>query len=80
MQKVLKVSNVPQGKGYVPGIKVSGLQLGLYGFKVDDMVLVEYENKKITIQKVTSQDLFNKMAKVNPHLKTLAKELDLMLT
>jgi hypothetical protein len=80
MQKVVKVNNVPQGKGYVPGIRIAGVQLGLFGFQVNDMVLIEYKQKKITIQKVTSQDLFDRMAKKNHNLKRLAKELDLILT
>ena len=79
MEKVLKVANVPQGKGYVPGIKISGKQLLNYNFCVDDMVLITYDDKKITIEKVTSQDLFDKMCLKNRNLKTLVKSLGLEL-
>ncbi len=78
-EKVLKVSNVPQGKGYVPGIKVSGKQLNLYGFHVDDIIIISYEDKKIVIEKVTTEDIFKRMCAKNHNLKSFAKKLDLVL-
>ena len=79
MEKVIKVTNSPYHKTYVPGIKIAGKQLENYGFKKDDLVLVKYEKEKITIQKVTGRQLVQRMIMKNPDLETLINSFDLEL-
>ena len=79
MEKVIKVTNSPYQKTYVPGIKIAGKHLSSFGFVKDDLVLVKYEKEKITIQKVTGRELVQRMLMKNPSLEMLIDTFDLEL-
>lgn len=74
-KKIMKVSQVPQGSGYVPGVRIAGSYLQSFGFNVDDPVLVTCAKNTVTITKATERDMFNYMAAKNPALFTLEKLL-----
>ena len=71
MEKILKVSNFPQGKFYVPGVRIAGQYLQDYNFKLNDSVIVKYKKNRVTIKKATQKDIFNFMAAKNPALISL---------
>ena len=50
--KNLKVCNLPQSAGYVPGINIKGKYLSEFGFSPGDQVQVEIKAGKIVISKI----------------------------
>jgi len=50
--RVLKVSQRPQGKYYAPGINLQGKYLNEFGFYVDDLLTVNFQQNKIIISKI----------------------------
>ena len=79
MEKVIKVTNSPYQKTYVPGIKIAGKQLEKFGFVTNDLVLVKYEKNKIIIEKVTGRELMQRMILKNSNLEKLIDCFDLEL-
>jgi hypothetical protein len=51
-RKELQVINVPQGKGYVPGIRLAGEWLQNLGFNRFDRVVITCAEGMINIQKI----------------------------
>ena len=78
MEKLLKICNLPQGSGYVPGINLKGSYLSTFGFNVGEIVFVEIKDNEIVIKKASPTAVFEVMKNRNPHLKQFAKELDLV--
>lgn len=51
-KRVLKVSQRPQGKKYAPGINLQGKYLNEFGFFIDDLLVVNFQQNKIIISKI----------------------------
>jgi hypothetical protein len=51
MEKLLKICNLPQGGGYVPGINLKGQYLKRFGFYPGEFVKVEVSENQIIISK-----------------------------
>jgi hypothetical protein len=79
MEKVLKVCNLPQGGGYVPGINLKGRYLKDSGFQSGDFVSVSISENQIVITKTDATEEVSKMIKKNPALAHLIKEFDLSI-
>jgi hypothetical protein len=77
MLRKLKVSEFPQGKIYVPGIRLAGKYLQQFNFNKNDNVLIEIETDKIVIKKDTAKERLLRMIEENPMLLTLIEKLDL---
>ena len=67
----MKITNIPQGKSYVPGVKIAGLYLQNFNFNINDTVIVNCQKNKVVIKKATEKDIFNRMALKNPTIITL---------
>lgn len=77
IEKQLKVTRQPQGKGYVPGFRIAGEYVERLGFKEGDFVDVVAENELIIIRKHTGADTLSEMIKKNPILLTLIRAFSL---
>ena len=77
MEKILKVCGVPQGSGYVPGVRIAGNYLNDLNFSRDDHVIVDCQKNRITIKKASKKELIKRMAEKNPSVLTLIEMLDL---
>lgn len=51
-----KITNIPSGKKYVPGIVISGQQIQEAGFEYNTPVKVEYHKGIITINKIYNNE------------------------
>jgi len=78
IEKQLKVTRQPQGKGYVSGFKIAGDYIEKLGFKEGDFVDVVAENDLIIIRKQTGTARLNEMIKKNPILLTLIRSFSLI--
>jgi hypothetical protein len=52
--KVLKVVEYPQGNSYVPGIRIAGKWLSVFGFNYGDSVRLRARKNAIVIRKINS--------------------------
>lgn len=77
MEKILKVCNISQGRGYVPGVRIAGKYLNDFNFSVDDFVFLDCKKNKIVIKKANKKSLIKRMAEKNPSLLTFIDMLDL---
>lgn len=77
MEKILKVCSIPQGSGYVPGVRVAGKYLNELNFSVDDVVIMTCKKDQIIIKKANPKDLVKRMAEQNPSLITLMETFEL---
>ncbi|MDR1369883.1 MAG: type I toxin-antitoxin system SymE family toxin [Dysgonamonadaceae bacterium] len=77
MEKLLKVCNLPQASGYVPGINLKGKYLMEFGFSPGDFVKVEVGDNKIVISKTDASKAVSDMVKRNPVLSKLIDSFDL---
>jgi hypothetical protein len=77
MEKILKVCNYPQGKGYVPGLRIAGNYLKEINFSVNDHVIINYRKNRITIKKASRKLLVKRMAEKNPAVINLLELLNL---
>jgi hypothetical protein len=50
--KHLKVTAFPQGELYVPFVRIAGLWLSRFGLEIGDVVQINAESGKITIEKL----------------------------
>ena len=55
----MKITNIPQGKSYVPGVKIAGQYLQNFNFNINDTVIVNCQKNKVVIKKATEKDIFN---------------------
>jgi hypothetical protein len=78
MKKCLKICDLPQGGGYVPGINLKGNYLKEFGFTVGDFVDVCILENQIVITKTDATDTLSYMAKRNPAVLQLINEFDLI--
>jgi antitoxin component of MazEF toxin-antitoxin module len=78
MEKLLKVCNLPQGAGYVPGLNIKGEYMKKFGFFAGDFVKVDISDSKIIIEKTQAAMELANMVKKNPVLNNLVKEFDLI--
>ena len=79
MEKVLKVCKAPQGKKYVPSVRIAGDYLEKFNFNLDDNVIVKIENNKITIEKAEKESLLAFLCRKNASLPKLIENLSLTL-
>lgn len=77
MLRQLTVVQFPQGKNYVPGIRLAGKYLEQFNFKRNDKVIIEIEADIITIKKATAQETISQLIELNPKLKTLIQKFSL---
>lgn len=77
MEKILKVCNISQSRGYVPGVRIAGKYLNDFNFSVDDFVFLDCKKNKIVIKKANKKSLIKRMAEKNPSLLTFIDMLDL---
>lgn len=78
MLRKLKVVQFPQGKNYVPGIRLAGKYLEQFNFKTNDKVLIEIAPDMIVIKKDTTQERLMQLIELNPNILTLIEKLDLI--
>jgi hypothetical protein len=77
MEKILSVSTMPQGSGYVPHIRIAGKYLENFDFTLDSKVIVTVTKGKITIRKATKNKVFQFLCRKHPSLQTLSDALKL---
>ena len=77
MEKILKVCKAPQGKKYVPAVRIAGDYLEKYNYNVNDNVIVTVENEIITIKKALNSDLLQFLCKKNSNLTKFVSVLGL---
>ena len=68
MEKLLKICNLPQGGGYVPGINLKGQYLNNFGFHPGEFVSLDIKENQIIITRTDATEKISKMAKKNPAL------------
>ena len=79
MEKVLKVSKMPQGKKYVPSVRIAGDYLEKFNFKFNDNVIVTFKKDKIIIEKAKNDDLLAFLCRKNNTLNAFVDVLALEL-
>ncbi|MEI7594495.1 MAG: hypothetical protein WCK02_02020 [Bacteroidota bacterium] len=77
IEKVLKVCNTPQGKKYVPSVRIAGDYLSKFNFKIDDNVIIKVEDNIITIKKAQNKDLLEFLCRKNKNLNNFVDGLGL---
>jgi hypothetical protein len=77
MKKLLKVCNLPQGRGYVPGINLKGLYLKEFGFYPGEFVNMDVNENQIVITRTDTTKEVSEMAVRNPALAGLIESFDL---
>jgi len=77
IQKVLKVFRFPQGKKYVPAVRIAGDYLEKFNFNPNDNVIITVETNRITIKKAENKDLLQFLCKKNTNLNTFVDVLGL---
>lgn len=81
MDKIIKVCQVPQGKTYVPGIRIAGKYLLDFNFNINDPVKVICLPDQIIIKKeLSAQDQLSRLIDKNPLLLNFIETLDLKLS
>jgi antitoxin component of MazEF toxin-antitoxin module len=78
MEKFLKVCNLPQGSGYVPGLNIRGEYMKKFGFSTGDFVKVNISENRIVIEKTEAAAELSGMVKKNPALNRLIEGFDLI--
>ena len=76
--KLLKVCNLPQAAGYVPGINLKGKYLSDFGFSPGDFVQVEIKSNRIIISKTDASKAVSGMVEKNSAVSKLIEVFDLM--
>lgn len=77
--KILKVSNQPQGSGYVPGVKLCGQMMKENGFDLGERVRVEAQKDLIILTRIKgeAQQTVRQMIERNNELLKFIIEFDL---
>lgn len=81
MDRLIKVTQCPQGKNYVPFIRIAGKYLEQFNFNINDPVKVICLPDQIIIKKELSNvDKLNYLIDKNPVLMDFIDKLNLELT
>lgn len=80
MEKVLKITEQPQGKSYVPGFRIAGKALENFNFLQNDYVIIKFKKNKIEIENATPTQDMRRMAQINPELINMMQALQLQVT
>lgn len=77
MEKFISVSEMPQGGGYVPFIRIAGKYLSKFNFQKSDKVLISIKDNEINIKKMNKEETIKYLTAKNPNLNTLISSFDL---